>query len=352
MEQIPVLVTGGCGFLGTAIVAALVETRRFAVTAIDISPPALGTCSFAKDVRYVRCNILDLDALLKVFIEARPAIVVHTVGVFPLGVRRYTMQGSDAVFRVNVDGTRNVLHAAKECGAKGLVYTSSVTVVLDELDKDFKNVDETWPTGRASTSYGLSKAKAETLVLSANTPDFATCALRPAPIFGPNDTACIPTIHACIRGGQTPFILGSGTNLQDYVYVDNAADAHVLAVSNLLNSQRAAGEAIFITNGEPVTPRHLCIAVWKEFGHVPAFQVAVPERLAWWLGWGAEWAGWLTGTQSLLSRGIVSDGCRERYVSIAKARRILGYKPRVSLEDGLRISCQHYQKRVKERSKR
>jgi sterol-4alpha-carboxylate 3-dehydrogenase (decarboxylating) len=97
---------------------------------------------------------------------------------------------------------------------------------------------------------------------------------------------------------------------------------------------------MFITNGEPVTARDLCIAVWKEFHHIPKFQVTVPEGLAWWMGYSAEWISWLTGAEALLSRGIVSDGCRDRYVNISKARILLGYKPRVSLEEGLKISCQ------------
>lgn len=157
MEPIRILVTGGCGFLGTAIVSALQETKKFNVTAIDINPPSIGSTTFTEDVRYVRCNILDPDHLHKVFTEARPSIVVHTVAIYPLGAKRYSMKGRNAVFKLNVDGTRNVLNAARACGAKGLVYTSSVTVVLDESDKDFKNVDEDWPTGRAHTSYGLSK---------------------------------------------------------------------------------------------------------------------------------------------------------------------------------------------------
>ncbi|KAF1941886.1 C-3 sterol dehydrogenase/C-4 decarboxylase-like protein [Clathrospora elynae] len=352
MERIPILVTGGCGFLGTAVVSALLDIQRYAITVIDINPPSLGSTTFPNDVRYVRCDVLDPATLLKTFSESRPAIVIHTVGVYPLGMKRYSMEGKEMVFEVNVEGTKNVIDASRMCGAKGIVYTSSVTVVFDELNKDFRNVDETWPTGRAGTSYGLSKAIAEDIVLSANAHDFVTCALRSAPIFGPNDTAIIPTLHSCIAAGQTPFILGTGTNFQDFVYVVNVADAHVLAVGNLLNSQTAAGETMFITNGTPVTTRDLCLAVWKEFGHVPRFQITIPEALASWMGFGAEWVSWLTSTEGLLSRGIVSDGCRDRYASILKARRVLGYAPRVSLEEGLKISCQHYQKQLNGRSKR
>jgi sterol-4alpha-carboxylate 3-dehydrogenase (decarboxylating) len=155
--RIPILVTGGCGFLGTEIVSALLSTSRYAITVIDINPPALGTSTFTQYVRYVRCNVLDLPALESVLAEAAPAIVVHTVGVYRLGAARYSMVGKEAEFQVNVEGTRNVVEAAKKCGARGLVYTSSVTVVLDEMGVDFRNVDERWPTGRATTSYGQSK---------------------------------------------------------------------------------------------------------------------------------------------------------------------------------------------------
>lgn len=157
MEQTKVLVTGGCGFLGTEIVSALLATKRYSITAIDINPPSLGTSTFPRSVRYVRANVLDREALQKALSEARPAIVVHTVGVYPLGAARYSMKGREAVFQVNVEGTKNVIEAAQECGAKGLVYTSSITVVLDELKMDFRNIDERWAIGRVNTSYGMSK---------------------------------------------------------------------------------------------------------------------------------------------------------------------------------------------------
>ena len=157
MDSIRVLVTGGCGFLGTAIVSALLHSKRYSVTVIDLNPPSLGSDTFTNSVRYVRCNIMDSSSLSSVFSEARPAVVIHTVGVFPLGTKRYSMRGKDAVFKINVEGTRNVIEASRECGAKAFVYTSSVTVVLDELDRDFRNVDERWPTGGVHTSYGQSK---------------------------------------------------------------------------------------------------------------------------------------------------------------------------------------------------
>lgn len=185
---------------------------------------------------------------------------------------------------------------------------------------------------------------AESLVLSSTTPShtFITCALRSAPIFGPNDPILLPSIHSLIPH-STPFILGrSAQNLQDYVYITNIADAHVLAVNNLLSSQTAAGHAFYISNGEPIPLRDLCLSIWARFGHFPRWEIEIPEGVAWWMGLGAEVVEWVTGWETALSRGIVDDACRDRYVSCHKAMRILGYRPRVGLEEGIRKSCEWY----------
>lgn len=122
--------------------------------------------------------------------------------------------------------------------------------------------------------------------------------------------------------------------------MSNIAEAHILAMANLFQSGTAAGEAFFITNGEPVTARDFCIAIWKEFGHTPPFQVKIAEGLAWWLGWSLEWVAWVSGKETPLNRGLVQDATRVRYMDISKAREVLGYVPRVGLPEGLRISCQ------------
>jgi sterol-4alpha-carboxylate 3-dehydrogenase (decarboxylating) len=123
-------------------------------------------------------------------------------------------------------------------------------------------------------------------------------------------------------------------------YVGNVADAHVLAAENLLSTMTAAGEAFFIQNNEPIAFRSFSLAVWKHFGHIPPFQVPIPAGLAWFAGLFAECFTWISGTTTTLSRGSVKDACSTRYASGAKAERVLGYRPRVGLEEGLRISCE------------
>ncbi|KAK5146520.1 hypothetical protein LTR04_001031 [Oleoguttula sp. CCFEE 6159] len=154
------------------------------------------------------------------------------------------------------------------------------------------------------------------------------------------DTQVVPSIHACIVKGETPFIVGSGDNLYDFTFVTNAADAHVLAVENLLGPKTAAGEAFFISNQEPVPFRDFCLAVWAEFGHVPPYQVHIPATVAWFAGYLAEWATRLTGSSATLSRGSVKDACGTRYASGQKAKKALGYSPRIGLVDAVRLSCQ------------
>lgn len=167
----------------------------------------------------------------------------------------------------------------------------------------------------------------------------STCALRPSVIFGPGDPQLIPSLHACIEKGETPFVIGDGLNMWDTTYVANVADAHLLAVENLLRTGTAAGQAIFISNEQPLPFRDFCLAVWREFGHHPAFELRIPEPLAMFAGCMAECVTWIIGGAATLSRGGVKDACQVRYCTGIGARKILGYQPRVGIEEGIRISC-------------
>jgi sterol-4alpha-carboxylate 3-dehydrogenase (decarboxylating) len=168
----------------------------------------------------------------------------------------------------------------------------------------------------------------------------ATCALRPSVLCGPGDYQLLPSIHACIAKHETPFLIGDGLNLWDITYVDNVADAHVLAIENLLSSRTATGEAFFIQNNEPITFRDFCLAIWAHFGHVPLFEMRIPENLAYVIGLACESVTWVMGTTTTLSRGSVRDACAVRYASGKKAREILGYEARIGIEEAIRLSCE------------
>ncbi|EXJ95965.1 hypothetical protein A1O1_01090 [Capronia coronata CBS 617.96] len=185
--------------------------------------------------------------------------------------------------------------------------------------------------------------------------------LETAVIFGEGYNQLIPPIHACIAKGETRFRIGDDRNLWDVTYVGNVADAHVLAIDNLLRSQAswrnglsnlnledgsgrgetAAGETFYIQNNEPISFREFSLAVWKEFGHYPpAWEIHIPRALEWILGFFAEVLTQVSGTPATLSRGSVMDACAVRYANGNKAQRLLGYRPRVGLEQGIRTTCQ------------
>ena len=177
------------------------------------------------------------------------------------------------------------------------------------------------------------------MVLAANSEKLSTCTLRPSVLFGERDYQLIPSIHACIVKGEMSYVVGDGNNLWDVSYAGNIADAHVLAAENLLSSKTAAGEAFFIANEEPIPFRDFCLAVWANFGHYPSYTFHIPVTIATFTGCVNEWVMWITGNSTTLSRGSVLDACATRYCNGEKARRLLGYKPRMGIEEGIRLSC-------------
>ncbi|KAI1622475.1 sterol-4alpha-carboxylate 3-dehydrogenase [Exophiala viscosa] len=412
-EDIKVLVTGGLGFIGSAIVRALQEQHpKWTVSILDmLEDPRSGRkeaqepsdddfdllrgCTY----EYFKADITEEMDVLRAFEQARPGAVVHAAGIVPSLSERYSRRLEPVVKNINVNGTKHVVGAAKKLGCRALVYTSSCCAVTDDMSKPYANIDERWPVGERNSIYGESKVEAEGIVIAANTAGsrsengaidhtlmedtegsrawpLLTCVLRPAVVFGEGDEQLIPPIHACIAKGESRYKIGDGSNLWDTVYVGNIADAHVLALENLLRTRSgqkfgdiagrhgfgnhsdhggivagsAAGEIFFIQNNEPISFREFSLGVWKEFDHFPpSFEVQIPERLAWVLGLIAEGFSRISGTPTTLSPGSVMDACAMRYASGDKARRILGYQPRVGLEVGLKRSCQDYARRLTRR---
>lgn len=343
-----VFVTGGSGFVGRLIVKAIQEQHPdWQVTVFDLERPG----ETIKEINFIRGDVTDLASIEHALASSNPSVVIHTAGLVPPLSERFGRRLQSKVLSVNVDGTRNMLSVSKEHGVSAFVWTGSCTAVIEDTRYSYRNVNEKYPTSTTSLIYGESKAMAEKLVLDSNTDGFATCALRPSTLFGPGDHQLVPSIHACIAKWETPFILGDAENLWDASYAPNVADAHVLAVENLLSSRSAAGEAIFIQNNEPVTFRDFCLEVWKNFGHYPPFEVRLPYGLAWFAGLCAEGFTWVTGGTYTLSRGSVNDACAIRYANGDKARALLGFEPRVGIEEGIRISCAEYKTRLETESR-
>lgn len=154
-----VLVTGGAGFLGSAICRTLVEKHpKCDVVALDSRPqPPSDGVHLPLNISFVQADITALEDICEGIREIKSQVVIHSAAAVGSLALRYGRKEHDKIWNVNVIGTKNVLEASKEAGVAAFVYTSSVAAVMDDLNASFPNVDERWPTCHSSLSYGESK---------------------------------------------------------------------------------------------------------------------------------------------------------------------------------------------------
>jgi nucleoside-diphosphate-sugar epimerase len=317
------LVTGGGGFLGGAIVRRLVARGDRARSLARNRYPALddlGVCQFQGDIA---------DAGVVASAAAGCDIVFHVAAKAGLWGRY------DDYHRANVTGTENVVAACRKHGIRRLVYTSSPSVVFD--GRDMEGVDESVPyAAHFEAHYPKTKAIAERLVLEANGDDLATVALRPHLIWGPGDTNLIPRILASARAGRLRRI-GKASKRIDSVYIDNAAEAHLLAADRLAPGSPVAGKVYFISQGEPVPLWDLVNRILAAAG-LPPVTRTVPVWAARFAGRVMEGVYGVLGRQEEppMTRFLAGELATAHWFNISAARRDFGYEPRVSIEEGLR----------------
>lgn len=317
------LVTGGGGFLGAAICARLVargvETVSYS-RQVHSKLDALG-------VEQRRGDIGDREALGR---------ALQGVGCVFHVAAKVGMSGSAAEFlRVNVEGTRVLLDACRERGVRHLIFTSSPSVVFDGEDQD--GIDESAPYPRRYLAdYPRTKALAEQLVLAAAREGrIRAVALRPHLIWGPGDPHLVPGVLAAARGGRLALI-GGGDKLVDAVYVDNAADAHVMAMDKLMaGGDEVVGRAFFITNHEPWPMSRIVNGILAAAG-LPQVQRRVPAWIAYSVGAVLEGMhGKLKRDgEPKMTRFIARQLATAHWYDPKAAREVLGYRPSVTMEEG------------------
>ncbi|WP_327048292.1 NAD-dependent epimerase/dehydratase family protein [Microbispora sp. NBC_01189] len=314
-----VLVTGGGGFLGEAVCRRL-TARGDTVHALQRhhSPAlaALGVVQHLADVR---------DRAAVTAAVAGCEAVVHCAA-------KAGVHGRDRDYEeINVSGTRNVLDACARHGAL-LVHTSSPSVVHD--GRDLEGVDESVPYARRfPAAYPRTKAEAERLVLADAAAGRVTAvALRPHLIWGPGDPHFLPKL---VAGRRLLWLLGETDKSIDTTYVGNAADAHLLALDRLRPGSPVAGRAYFVTQGEPCGFGEWLGLLLRAAGLPPVTRRAP--------------AGPVLRAARLLERArrlpltgrlppllfLVEQASTAHWFDISAARRDLGYRPRVSMAEGL-----------------
>lgn len=324
------LVTGGCGFLGRAVVDAL-AARGDVVTVLDhrIDP-------WRSDVQFVRGDICDPrvveDAIAGQDVVFHSASLVHT-----------KHNRLETVRAVNIDGTRNVLRACQQHAVPRLVYVSSASVVYD--GHDIQNGDESLPYAPSFPApYAETKRIAEEEVLKASGQHgVLTCAIRPHVVFGPGDTRLLPAILGRAREGKLKFRVGLGEKkLSDFTYVTNVVDAMLAADERLVPGSPVAGQAYFITNGEPMSFWDFVAQVLPPLGFQPP-SLAIPRAIAYAAAAVREAfdtyvRGGTLNAEEGLSRFAIRYICSHHYFSHARATRELGYVPRVRMAEGIQLA--------------
>lgn len=317
------LVTGGGGFLGGAIVRKLLA-RGDAVRSFTRSCyPWLSELG----VEQVQGNLGKPD-------QVERAVAGCDV-VFHVAAKAGVWGRYDDYLATNVTGTENVIAACKSQGVRRLVYTSTPSVVHGGGDLEGATESVPYPD-HFEADYPRTKAMAERAVLAANGPTLATVALRPHLIWGPGDPHLIPRLLAKAKAGSLRR-LGKRDVKVDVTYVDNAADAHILAADKLSIGSPVAGKAYFISNGEPVVMWDFLNRVITDAGLPPVTQ-SVPVWLARFVAGVQERFFRLFGLtkEPGMTRFVVCQMSTSHWYDISAARRDFGYEPAVSVEEGLK----------------
>ncbi len=328
-----VLVTGGGGFLGSALVARLREagcevrslSRRF-----HAHVDALGAEQILGDVA-------DRSAVDRA--------VAGCTTLFHTAAKAGVWGPEREYFRANVDGARNLIEAARASGARRLIYTSSPSVVFD--GRDLEGVDESAGyCRRFSAAYPKTKALAEQMILAANGPELATISLRPHLVWGPGDNNLFPRIVARGARGRLVRIRGRDPVI-DPIYIDNAVDGHLRAASRLEPGADLAGRVYFVSQGETIRLWDMIDSFLKVAG-LPPVTRTVPRALALAAAGMLEFAYTITRRtdEPPLTRFLVHQLSNSHWFSSAAALRDFGYRPRVTIKEGMeRLSAAYVSER-------
>jgi nucleoside-diphosphate-sugar epimerase len=321
-----ILVTGGNGFVGRHVVAAL-QARGDSVRVLALP---------GEDTRWLRAR----GIAVREGDVRRP----ETLGVPMRGVRRVLHLAAmmdvwrpiDDYREVNVTGTANVCRAALAAGVSRLVHMSSSSVYGVGVGR---RADESLPLSPFPDPYPLTKAAGDKLVQQMiRGQDLPAVIVRPDQIFGPGDDLHFGRMAERLQARKT-IVVGSGHNALPLVYVSDVVQALMLA----LDHDRAVGRIYNITADRPLTQLQFLEAIAHELG-APAPRVHVPYPLLYAVGYAAERVAALAGSgrrPPITRLGVTFLGTDNRY-AINKARRELGYTPRVELREGVRLAAAWY----------
>ena len=297
-----VLVTGGGGFIGSNLVRALLE-RGDEVRVLDnFSTGNRGNLN-GLDVDVVEGELRSYE---RVHNAVRGTEVVFHLGA--LGSVPRSVQDPLTTSAVNVEGTLNVLLAARDEGVRRVVFASSSSVYGGSAQLPAR---ESAPVDPISP-YGVAKLAAERYCISFSSvyESFETVVLRYFNVFGPRQNprsqyaAVVPLFITAIAAGDPVTIFGDGEQSRDFTYVANVVEANLLAA----DAPNASGRIFNVAAGAPASVNALADTIGRLLGK-PVEKRTAPPR---------------------------AGDLRDSQADVSAAREVLGFEPRVAFEDGLR----------------
>ena len=316
-----VLVTGATGFLGKKLAFRLLELG-FNVTGIGRNE-SIGKELSEHGVTFISCSLEDRESILSVCKDKD--FVFHS-GALSSPWGKY-----NAFYNSNVIGTQNVLDGSKKAGVKRFIHVSTPSLYFHYDERLNVKEDDLIPNTFVN-AYAKTKFLAEQLVDNAFIDGLPTITIRPRALFGPGDNAILPRLINVCEKGFFPKMTDDNV-LVDITYVENVVDALILCMNS---SPETLGQKYNITNGVQIDLYSVIEDVMKQLGKdfkyknlsfKKAFTVArVLEFVS---------RTVLLGKEPILTKYTVSVLSKSQTLNIDKAKKELGYEPRISIEEGM-----------------
>ncbi|MBI2270954.1 MAG: SDR family oxidoreductase [Bacteroidetes bacterium] len=310
------LVTGGAGFIGSNIVEYLLKYNAGKVVVLDnLSTgfednikPYTGSLNF----KFIKGDICNPDDCSKACEGINYLFHQAALGSVPRSIKNPL-----ATNEVNVNGFLNMLVAARDKGIKRFVYASSSSVYGDS--KQTPKIEEN--IGNALSPYAVSKRTNELYgnVFALNY-NMQIIGLRYFNIFGPRQNpkgeyaAAIPLFMDALLKNQSPYINGDGEQSRDFTFVENAVQANIKAM--FTSNKDALGQVYNIAVGEKISV-NILFNILKELSGANVNAIHREDR--------------------------VGD-VRNSLADISKAKRLIGYEPKIKMQEGLKITLNWFSK--------
>jgi nucleoside-diphosphate-sugar epimerase len=316
-----VLITGATGLLGGHLIYALLQ-RDEQIRAL-VLPVENAEKLMAQGVEVMRGDVTDANTLASAVKDID--IIFHLAGM--MGVERPL-----ADYRlVNVTGSENLYRAAQAAGVRRFVHTSSHTVYGLGYGRFLTEKNALRPD---PDPYSLTKAEGDRLIRRLMlTSGMETVIIRPGTFFGPGDRLHFGRIAQRMKNGKG-VIIGRGDNGLPFCYVTDIVQGFLLAAYH----EKAPGNVYNISNDHPLTQQELFNAIADDVSGKRPTQ-HLPYMPTYYGSIVAEKVARITRTRPLATRlGVMMFGTDNRH-SVEKARRELGYEPKVDIREGISLAA-------------